>query len=56
MGTRATHRRFTMCPDLTGEVAVGSQSDFDGAVEAYRQALVPFLNGDPKPAMEFFWS
>ena len=43
-----------MCRDLTGEAAGGSQIDFDGAVEAYRQALVPFLKGDPKPAMEFF--
>ena len=28
-----------MCRDLTGEAAGGSQIDFDGAVEAYRQAL-----------------
>jgi ketosteroid isomerase-like protein len=32
-----------------------SQSDFDGAVEAYRQALDAFVKGDPKPAMKF-WS
>ena len=31
------------------------QSDFDGAVEAYRQALDAFLKGDPEPVMEF-WS
>ena len=31
------------------------QSDFDEAVEAYRQALDAFLKGDPKPVMEF-WS
>ena len=31
-----------------------SQSDFDGAVEAYRQALDAFLKGDPKPATAFF--
>jgi ketosteroid isomerase-like protein len=43
-----------MCPDRVGQAAGGWQSDFDGAVEAYRQALVPFLKGDPKPAMEFF--
>ena len=43
-----------MCPDWTGEGAGGSNGDFDGAVEAYRQALLPFLNGDPKPATEFF--
>ena len=29
-------------------------TDFDDTVEAYRQALVPFLNGDPRPAMAFF--
>ena len=29
-------------------------SDFDDTVEAYRQALVPFLNGDPRPATAFF--
>lgn len=43
-----------MCPDWTGQAAGGSHSDFDGAVEAYRQALLPFLNGDPKPATGFF--
>ena len=31
-----------------------SQSDFDGAVEAYRQALDAFLKGDPKPVTAFF--
>jgi ketosteroid isomerase-like protein len=31
-----------------------SQSDFDGAVEAYRQALDAFMKGDPKPVTEFF--
>ena len=40
--------------DSTGAEANRSHSDFDDAVEAYRQALVPFLNGDPKPATEFF--
>jgi ketosteroid isomerase-like protein len=29
-------------------------SDFDGVVEAYRQALVPFLQGDPGPVAELF--
>jgi ketosteroid isomerase-like protein len=43
-----------MCPDWVGQVAGGSQSAFDGTVEAYRQALVPFLTGDPKPVMEFY--
>jgi len=40
--------------DSTVAEANRSHSDFDDAVEAYRQALVPFLNGDPKPATEFF--
>ena len=40
--------------DSTGAQANRSHSDFDDAVEAYRQSLVPFLNGDPKPATEFF--
>jgi ketosteroid isomerase-like protein len=31
-----------------------SQSDFDGVVEAYRQALGAFLNGDPTPVTELF--
>ena len=43
-----------MCPDGIGVGTSGSQRDFDGTVEAFRQALVPFLNGDPKPALEFF--
>jgi hypothetical protein len=29
-----------------------SESDFDGAVEAYRQALDPFVRGDPEPVSE----
>ena len=40
--------------DSTGAQANRSHSDFDDAVEAYRQSLLPFLNGDPKPATEFF--
>ena len=31
-----------------------SQSDFDGAVEAYRQALDAFVKGDPEPVRAFF--
>jgi hypothetical protein len=38
-----------MHPDWTGEEARGSQSDFDGAVAAFRKALVTFVKGDPKP-------
>ena len=43
-----------MHPDPSGEQANGSQSDFDGAVEAFRHALELFVKGDPKPATEFF--
>jgi ketosteroid isomerase-like protein len=43
-----------MCPDWTGEKASGSPSDFDGAVEAFRQALVPYYKGDPKPVTNLF--
>ena len=32
----------------------GPHSDFDDVVEAYRKALVLFLNGDPKPPPNFF--
>ena len=31
-----------------------SQSDFDGVIEAYRQALDAFLMGDPQSVLEFF--
>ena len=41
-----------MCPDWTGEKASASPSNFDDAVEAYRQAQVAFLNGDPQPVTE----
>jgi ketosteroid isomerase-like protein len=43
-----------MYADRTSEEANESRRDFDGAVEAYRQALLPFLKGNPKPATEFF--
>jgi ketosteroid isomerase-like protein len=43
-----------MCPDQTGEESSGTHNDFDGAVEAYRQALALFVKGDPKPALDFF--
>jgi ketosteroid isomerase-like protein len=43
-----------MCPDWTGEEAGGSQSDFADAVEAYRQALRSFGNGDPRSVTEFY--
>lgn len=41
-----------MCPDWTAENASGSASNFDEAVEAYRQAQVAFLKGDPQPVTE----
>jgi ketosteroid isomerase-like protein len=31
-----------------------SQGDFDGVIEAYRQALDAFLRGDTKPVLELF--
>jgi ketosteroid isomerase-like protein len=31
-----------------------SRGDFDGTVDAFRQALGAFLHGDPEPVMEFF--
>jgi ketosteroid isomerase-like protein len=43
-----------MCPDWTGERASGYPSDFDSAVEAYREALVSYLRGDPRLVTEFF--
>jgi hypothetical protein len=44
-----------MCPEtgLASKVS-GSQIDFNGAVDAYRQALHAYMTGDPKPALEFF--
>lgn len=30
------------------------ETDFDGAIEGYRQALHVYVKGDPKPVMEFF--
>ena len=41
-----------MCPDGIGGRAGGSQRDFASAVEAFRQAQVPYLKGGPKPRME----
>ena len=40
--------------DWTAEKASGSPSSFDDAVEAFRQAQVSFLNGDPEPAMKLY--
>lgn len=41
-----------MRTDPTAEDGSGSQSDFDGAVEAFRKALSTYVTGDPKPVME----
>jgi ketosteroid isomerase-like protein len=41
-----------MRPEQAGEEASVSKSDFDGAVEAFRQALGPYLKGDPRPVTE----
>ena len=43
-----------MRSDVDAAEATVSQGDFDGAVEAYRQALHPYLKGDPGPVTEFF--
>jgi ketosteroid isomerase-like protein len=43
-----------MYANWAGEEASGLPSDFDSAVEAFRQAQVPFLKGDPQPATELF--
>jgi ketosteroid isomerase-like protein len=43
-----------MYPDRTRAETYGSQGDFDGAVDAYRQALQPYLTGDPQPVTGFF--
>jgi ketosteroid isomerase-like protein len=42
-----------MCPDST-EQPTTPPSDFDGAVQAFRQALDSFVKGDPKPCTESF--
>ncbi len=39
---------------LAHEDATVSQRDFDGAVEAFRQALSAYVKGDPRPVTELF--
>jgi ketosteroid isomerase-like protein len=39
---------------LTAQEASAAPSDFDGAIEAFRQALVRYVTGDPKPVLELF--
>jgi len=43
-----------MYSNLAAEKASGLKSDFDGAIEAFRQASGPFLKGDPQPVTELF--
>ncbi len=43
-----------MGPDRTGEETRVSHSDFDGAIEAYREALDGFMKGDPGPVTQLF--
>ena len=43
-----------MPSDPTREAATVSQRDFDGAVEAFRQALDRYVKGDPRPVTELF--
>ena len=39
---------------LTAQEASASPIDFDGAIEAFRQALVRYVKGDPRRALELF--
>jgi ketosteroid isomerase-like protein len=48
----ATTGGSSMRSDGIGKEASGSEGDFDTAVEAFRQALAPYLKGDPDPVME----
>ena len=41
-----------MRTDSSAEGGSGSQSEFDGAVEAFRKALRTYVTGDPRPVME----
>ena len=38
----------------TAQEASAAPSDFDGAIEAFRQALVRYVKGDPRRALELF--
>jgi ketosteroid isomerase-like protein len=39
---------------LTAQDASAGPSDFDGAIEAFRQALAPYVKGDARRATELF--
>jgi len=43
-----------VCPDSTADNPSSPKSDFDGAVEAFREALVSYYKGDPKPVINLF--
>ncbi len=43
-----------MPTNSTDEQAKLAERDFDEAVEAYRQALDPYVKGDPGPVTQFF--
>ena len=43
-----------MHSNLAGEKASGLQSDFDGVIEAFRQASEAILRGDSKHSMALF--
>jgi ketosteroid isomerase-like protein len=50
----ADDRRFTVQETLGAKAASVSPTDFDGAVEAFRNALRTYVTGDPKPVLELF--
>ena len=50
----AEDRRFTVQETLTAQEASVSPTDFDSAVEAFRNALRTYVTGDPKPVHELF--
>ena len=39
---------------LTAQEAGAAPTDFDGAIDAFRQALVRYVKGDPRRALELF--
>ena len=43
-----------MNDERAGQEANGDHSGFDGAIEAFRQALVQYVKGDPRRALELF--
>lgn len=43
-----------MTRQVTAEEVTVSATGFDGAVHAFREALEPYLKGDPKPVTQLF--